>query len=83
MSLELVISIGAGVIAAAIAVIGYLVVRAVNSVDQAVAELRAEVRALMAKDTQVEVRIAELHVRVTRLELDVAQYIATQERTGT
>lgn len=55
----------------AIGVIGWLVVRAINAVDTSLALLSAKVDALTAKDTQVEVRLAELAVRLAHVETEL------------
>ena len=83
MTAEVVQGIAGAALLLAISTIGYLVVRAINSVDAALSGLTSKVDSLSAKDTQVEVRLAELSVRLVRVEMDIAQMmLASKGRTG-
>lgn len=70
-TLHLVLELAAGVIAVALAVIGYLAVRAINNVDRSVAELKADIKALATGDTEVKVKLKEIEVRVVAVEAEV------------
>ena len=72
MSLELIITIAGSALLIAIGVIGFLLVRAINAVDSSVANLNAKVDALNATDSQVQVQIAELKIRLLHVEAQLA-----------
>lgn len=58
-----------GVIAAVQTGLGFLTKRSIESVDKSIAALGGKVDALSSTDTELKIKLAELSVRVTHLEL--------------
>lgn len=83
MSLELVVSIAAGVISIAITVIGVLLVRAVNSFDARLEKLEAKIDTGHERDTQTEIWKAEFSLRLLTVETKIAElFVYIRGKTG-
>jgi hypothetical protein len=71
MNAEVSLFIVGTVVSIVIAIVGYLVVRSVNAMDRQIELLGAEVKALGTKDTQTEIRMAEISVRLAHVEAEL------------
>ncbi len=61
-------------------VVTWLVLRAIKGVDNAIAALAKEVKALSAQDSKTAIEMGELRVRLVRVEADVAGLLKTARR---
>lgn len=78
--IDIVLGAAATIITGEVTVIGVLILRAIGSFDRRLGKVEEHLEAEKKKNTDQEVWRAEITLRVTRLELDVAELKASQER---